>query len=327
MTLDVPTDPARPVFVLGAERSGASLVAELVRAWGAAPGPVELLVPADATSPRGTFEHAPLADLLRDLAAAAETSLWDRDFPTRVGSLADDPALAARAREHARAMAEPGEAWFWKEPLLGFFLPFFQRALPVPPLCLLVVRNPHDAALSFARARLPKDLAGRLRTTATYCLSWSALVRAVLPALEGDPAHAVLVYEELLRSPVVQVQRLCRALAGVSAAAAENGAARLPEMFEGIDPGLWRSKSEVSFFDLPQVAEAHKELLRHLHRRAAGAAEAYEPARFAAAPYHREWSENFDAFRRHLALRNPETGPSERDRRRHPFWPAPPRNR
>ena len=317
----------RPIFILGGERSGSSPVAELVHAWGASPGPEEALVPADAANPRGTFEHAPLTGLLRDLYAAAETSLWAPDFPARVAALADDTALATRAADCARSMAEPEAVWFWKEPLLGFFLSFWQRVLPVPPLCLVVVRNPHDAAHSFARTRLPKDLAPRLRTTGWYALGWAALMRAVLPALEGDPAHLILTYEELLRSPVVQVQRLCRALAACCAAAAELGSGRLAEMFERLDPGLWHSKSELSFSDLPQVDERHKDLLRHLHRRAAGGAEPYDASRHAAAPYHREWAENFDAFRRHLALLDPETVPSERDRRRHPFWPVPPRNR
>ena len=49
-----------PIIVLGAERSGTSVVSEMVHRWGAYAGPSEKLHKADAHAPRGYWEFLPL---------------------------------------------------------------------------------------------------------------------------------------------------------------------------------------------------------------------------------------------------------------------------
>lgn len=310
--------PAAPaaLFVLGADRSGTSLVAELAVRWGVYPGDPALLGTADGANPRGYFEHAPLQELLRDLALAAETSPWDPAFPARVAELAQDPAWRERAQALAASLSAGGRPWLLKEPLLGLYLGFWERILPRPPICLVTVRNPHDAARSFVRASFPAELSGRLRLITYFVLRWQVLFRAILPALAGNPDHLVLTYEGLLKSPVEQLGRLSRFL---DLRLGGGGADRLEQMFEAIDPGLWHQKSETSFFDLEQVLAPQKDLLRHLERRAASVPEPFVAADYSLPPYHREWLDNFDTLRQFLASADPACRLSARDLRRLPW--------
>lgn len=58
----------RPIIIVGAERSGTSVCAEMVHAWGAYVGDPGELPAADQLNPRGRWEHLPLWDLLAELS-------------------------------------------------------------------------------------------------------------------------------------------------------------------------------------------------------------------------------------------------------------------
>jgi hypothetical protein len=312
------------IFVLGADRSGTSLVAELATCWGAYPGDPSRLGAADESHPRGYFELAPMQELLRDLALELDLSLWDAAFPARVAELAGRSPWRERALGLVSEMAAPGRPWLFKEPLLGLYLGFWEGVLGTPPACIVTVRRPHDAARSFAGASFPAEIGHRLKLVTYFVLRWQVLSRAILEALERNPEHLVVAYEDLLKSPFRQVSRLCRFLDGQAGGDGEDAAAaeRLAEMLEAIDPGLWHQKSERSFFDLEQVLAPQKELLRHLDRRAAGQPEPFEPARFALPPYGQEWLDNLDALRFFLAGAAPGFELSARELRRLPWRAA-----
>jgi hypothetical protein len=313
--------PPGAIFVLGADRSGTSLVAELAVRWGAHPGDPARLGETDELNPRGYFELVPMQELLRDLARALDLSLWDPAFPARVAELADRSPWRERAEALVADMESEGSPWVWKEPLLGLYLGFWERVLAAPPICIVTVRRPHDAARSFVRASFPEEMSQRLKLVTYFVLRWQVLLRATLESLERYPAHLVVAYESLLKSPVQQVDRLCRFLAARLGSRAEP-AERLGEMLEAIDPGLWHHKSEIPFCDLEQVLAPQKDLLGHLERRAADQPEPFDPARFAFPPYYREWLDNLDTFRDFLAAAEPGFRLSARDRRRLPWRSA-----
>ena len=106
----------RPVIVLGAERSGTSVCAEMVHAWGAYAGDRGELPAADALSPRGRWEYLPLWDLLNEVGGFdGGATWWTEDFPATVAAKAADPRLAGRARALVAQMAAPGRPWLWKD--------------------------------------------------------------------------------------------------------------------------------------------------------------------------------------------------------------------
>lgn len=89
-----------PIIVLGAERSGTSVVAEMVHRWGAYAGPSEKLHKADAHAPREYWEFLPLWDLLAELGDFdAGTTWWDHDFQQRIEKKATYPVFRKKAVE------------------------------------------------------------------------------------------------------------------------------------------------------------------------------------------------------------------------------------
>src|SRR5687768_2870877 len=72
---------ARPIIVLGPERTGTSLVAEMVHAWGAYAGEPHDLSPPDHRNQRGYWEYQPLWALAEQIGDfAAGVSWWEASF-------------------------------------------------------------------------------------------------------------------------------------------------------------------------------------------------------------------------------------------------------
>ena len=130
-----------PIIVLGVERSGTSVVAEMVHRWGAYAGPSEKLHKTDAHAPRGYWEFLPLWDLLAELGDFdAGATWWDRDFQQQIEKKAADPASRKKAIELMAEMSKGGP-WFWKDPALSHFLPFWKR-IWTDAIYIITVRNP-----------------------------------------------------------------------------------------------------------------------------------------------------------------------------------------
>jgi hypothetical protein len=196
----------QPVIILGAERSGTSVCAEMVHAWGAYAGEADELPAADSMNPRGRWEYLPLWDLLADVGEFFRgRSWWDAGFGDRVAAQAADPGLAARARALVAHMAAPGRPWLWKDPalchFLGFWRPFLGSAVFV-----VMVRHPVDVAVSWNQLRA----AGGLDTLPVKCnlARWQHMMVSVLHGIAGEPAILFAEYETVTSAPLGQARRL-----------------------------------------------------------------------------------------------------------------------
>ena len=85
----------RPIIVIGPERSGTSVIAEMICRWGAYPGEPDKQREPDEQNPSGYFEYLPIWEFLTDLG----TDWWDEDFQTEVGDKAFISEHRARATE------------------------------------------------------------------------------------------------------------------------------------------------------------------------------------------------------------------------------------
>lgn len=301
----------KPIFVLGVDRSGTSMVSELVHRWGAYVGDMSLHGEANDGNPRGYFEYQPMQELLGDVSASTALSEWSPDFSAMIRRRASEPLYRNRALELVAKMESAGRPWLWKEPFLSLHMDFWERVVG-HPVCVATVRNPHDSARSFAKMFLVDKMGRRARLTSYFCMRWQRFQLAILEYFERNPASLYVCYEELLRSPNEQVERLCIFL-DRQLGLTEGREERLAAMLETITPGLWRNRSDASFFDLPEALDSQKALLRHLHLRAADVLEPFDPAAYALPPYAQEYLENFDLF---LSYPQEAEERSEREKRR-----------
>ena len=126
---------SRPIIVLGVERSGTSVVAEMVHRWGAYAGASERLHEADTHAPRGYWEYLPLWNFLAELGDfASGATWWDRDFQQRIEDKATEPGNRIKAVELMSEMHNGGP-FFWKDPALAHFLPFWKTDMGRGGLC------------------------------------------------------------------------------------------------------------------------------------------------------------------------------------------------
>ena len=250
-----------PILVVGPERSGTSLVAQLVHAWGAFAGEESLLSPADERNPRGYWEYGPLWDLFEDLGEfATGRSWWEADFGDVVSAKASDPTIVARAEELVRDMAADGRPWMWKDPALCHFLGFWKVVLP-DAVFVCTVRDPGDVAVTWQRFGTWLGLPAK--SLRCNLLRWQHLALTVLQETAGRQALFV-EYERLLRSPAAEAERLAAFLASVSGARSERST--VDRMASQVDPSLWRNRGS----DAPPLTETQRRLVDVLRRRAGG---------------------------------------------------------
>ena len=245
-------DPeSHPIVVLGVERSGTSVVAEMLHKWGAYAGPSEKLHKADVHAPRGYWEYLPLWDLLAELGDFdAGTSWWDRDFQQRIEKKAADPIYRKKATELMVEMHN-GESWFWKDPALSHFLPFWKQIWG-NAIYIITVRNPLDIAVSWQKFIMPSNLKVRISFVAMNLLRWQHMMRLILQHTEDAQHRIFLGYEDIIRNPRPQAERLADFLNSKFGKRVSS----IQDMVNVVEPRLWRNDSGVPF---EQVVEATPE--------------------------------------------------------------------
>lgn len=148
-----PPTPRLVIVVLGAGRSGTSLLMQVLAALGMRVSPA--LIGARADNPEGFHEDAGIvriqADLMRALGAWPYHPL-PADWLEAPAAAAAAIALRALLRER---LDEAGGVWGFKDPRTASFLPLWQRifaAEAIAPRYLLALREPDHILRSFMRA-------------------------------------------------------------------------------------------------------------------------------------------------------------------------------
>ena len=253
----------RPIIILGAERSGTSVVAEMVHEWGAYVGPPEELTPADEHNPRGYWEYKPIWDFLAEIGDFAEgISWWDASFQERVRKKADMPRYRENARTLIRPMEKEGKPWMWKDPALSFFLPFW-REIWCDPIYIITVRNPYDTAHSWQKFVLPKEYWGRFDLVAGNLLRWQHIMSLVLENMEKIETKLFIPYEALMEDPEKYATRLNEFL-NCHCATPISGETSVESIVRIVDSLLWRNRVGMPFPETHGVVEAQKRLYEFL---------------------------------------------------------------
>jgi hypothetical protein len=285
----------RPIFVVGIDRSGTSLLGEVLYRWGAHAGDPEFLGDADAGNPRGYWEYKPMQEFVSELLAATGCSIWDPACKGVTRQLAANADFRRRAEELAATMGSSGRPWFWKEPDLLFTLPFW-REIFADAVYLITLRNPYDSAVSYEKFFLPPILRDNVRLIAYFFLRWQYSMVSIAEELKDHGSKLLVAYEDLVSHPREQCDRICRFLAaeyGLSAGCAPD---RTDQMVEAISPALWRNQGRIPFSEAPLATAVQNELYEYLSRRLDGDLGDFDAARYPFPECSQEYLANIGFF-------------------------------
>ena len=274
-----------PIIVLGVERSGTSVVAEMLHRWGAYAGAPEMLHEADAHAPRGYWEFLPLWALLVELGGdfASGATWWDRDFQQRIKAKAADPVYRTKAIELMSQM-DKGGPWFWKDPALSHFLPFWKQIWG-DAIYIITVRNPLDTAVSWQKFIMPSNVRVRISFVAMNLLRWQHMMTLILQHTEDAQHRLFLGYEDIMRQPRVQAKRLAEFLNSKF----ENRIAPIQAMVDAVDPRLWRNDSRLPFDQVPEATEAQKALYSFARQKIENPLEPFDITKYPLPPAYLEF--------------------------------------
>jgi hypothetical protein len=277
-------------------RSGTSMLARMVREWGACAGNEADLMPPDPVNPQGYWEHLPLVRFDDELLAALGSSWFcPPASEAAVRALASRPELRARAAallEAMDAMDARSAAWVWKDPRLSVLLPFW-REVWGNVLFVVPVRSPLESARSIAK-RDGYPVSASL-------LLWHRSMASILENTEGAP-RILVRYEALVADPEGGARDLA---ANLDAAWGGDGtsAETLAGMAAAIHPALRRNRVEEDFERSTYGTAVEKALSAYLDRLFRGDAGPFDGSRFPLYPGWREYLETVTVLqdeRRHL---------------------------
>ena len=263
---DACTSKSRPIIVFGAERSGTSVVAEMVRRWGAYAGEPEKLRKGDEHNLQGYSEYTPIWDFLVELGDFAEgASWWDASFQERVKEKASIPQYREKAQSLVGTMKKQGRPWVWKDPALSFFLPFW-REIWRDPVYIITVRNPYDIAVSWQKFVLPPEQEGSLNLIAGNLLRWQYMMLLVLEHTDDAEGKLFMPFEGLMRAPKTHAKRLSEFL-DRSCADTTSDEIRVEQMAQVVNPRLWRNRANIPFSRVHEAANEQKALYQFLGKK------------------------------------------------------------
>ena len=278
-------DPeSQPIIVLGVERSGTSVVAEMVHRWGAYAGPSEKLHKADAHAPRGYWEFLPLWALLAELGNFdAGATWWDHDFQERMEKKAADPVFRKKATELMAEMHKGGP-WFWKDPALSHFLPFWKRIWG-DAIYIITVRNPLDTAVSWQKFIMPSNVKVRISFVAMNLLRWQHIMTQILQHTEDAQHRLFLGYEDIMHNPRFQAERV----AGFLNSKFRKRASPIQEMVDAVEPELWRNDCGIPFEQVTEATVEQKALYTFARRKIDNSFEPFDVTKYPLPPGYREF--------------------------------------
>ena len=293
--MNAATTPVSPIIVLGALRTGTSVVAQMVHRWGAYAGEPEELTAGNEHNPQGYWEYKPIWDLLVELGDFAQgVNWWDPAFQTRVKDKLSVPDARAKAQALVAGMASQGKPWMWKDPALSLYLPFWTEIWP-DPTYVITVRNPYDTAHSLQRFIMPPKLEGKTTFVAGNLLRWQYMLRLILEHTEAVASKIFIAYEELLQAPRQQAQRLKTFLDRRYGAGGDDPA-QLESMAQVVTPGLWRNRSQQSFAQVDVATKEQKALYHFLVNKVSDARARFDPEAYPMTPGWLEFVSNEEAL-------------------------------
>lgn len=299
---------SRPIIVLGVDRSGTSMLTDVLSRWGCHAGDPRLLAAPNPFNPKGFWEYKPVQQFMFELFETTGVGWWNLDFRPALRDLGGSSLSLRQGAERLMAeMAAGGTPWVWKEPYFSISLPFWKQIFN-DPVYVIILRNPYRSALSYETFLIPAELQGKFRTIAFFLLRWQFFMRCILEDTAG--ANPIFVtYEDLVSSPLEECRRISARLDEELGVTEEDGE-KPRRMAERIDPKLWRQRSQLSLADIPEASLEQRELYEYLKRKVLGTAEELDLSRYPMPVCWREYVHNIESLRQLLLQRGVAPNPA-----------------
>jgi hypothetical protein len=290
---------SRPIVVLGMHRGGTSLIADLIRRWGAYAGHESKLLPADKNNQQGYWEYIPLISFNDNLLNSIG-STWlvppGSEAEETLRARASEIVYKHPAEQLVKEMQAGGEHWFWKDPRLTVLLPFWERIWD-QAIYVVAVRHPLEVAMSLKkRDHLP---------VSASLLIWQQYMLQCLRHTEDSKQRIFIRYEKLIQSPLEACTRLSAFLDNLCGRESIDPRV-LDKMTAAVKAGLRHNNSRLPFSEEPRATAQQKLLNQILNERAEDRTGPIEQAKIALYPGWKEYLQTFAALSKLWQFRGQE---------------------
>ena len=201
------SSPNPPIIVLGAPRSGTSLIAGVLHSRGIAMGS-DLLEP-DSGNSHGYFEDIDFIDFHRQLLARTAASVGrvfeDSTMREQAFDFEPTPADITTAKALIEQRSELS-SWGWKDPRTCLFLPFWRKLLPDARF-IIAYKHPLEMSASLLRMGKNWDLA---LDPLIAVRSWTFYMSETLKLIREIPQEQCFIANtgSLINDPATLIKRL-----------------------------------------------------------------------------------------------------------------------
>ncbi len=282
------------IIVLGTMRSGTSLVAELIRLWGAYAGLQSNLWKSDINDPRGYgyMEYIPLQDLNDELLDHN-----DRTPPSieAMAARASEPEFKEKAQGLIRDMDQQAgknqaRAWVWKDARLPFTLPFWVNFWE-NAVYVVTIRHPAEIALSSAKT---EDFNSDNLPYSAAFLYWQYCMLNIISFTQNNPSKIFVEYDQLIEHPNEECARLCRFLDEHTGQEPASASQRIAAMTPQIAKNERHHHYEKSLAEMGQAAREQRALYNFLRVKTIYPDEPFVKDDFALYPGWKEYLQSLD---------------------------------
>jgi hypothetical protein len=282
------------IIVLGSMRSGTSLVAELIRLWGAYAGEDATLWKSDFHDPRGYgyMEYIPLQELndelldhndrMPPLIEVMEEKAENQDFRQRASALIETM--------DERATKKQAPAWVWKDARLPLTLPFWVKQWE-DVAYVVTVRHPAEITLSAAKAQEFQEEAPPFSAGLLY---WQYCMLNVITYTQNSRNKIFLAYDQLINNPDKECSRLLQFLDLQCSLPRESSEQRENRMRSAIAENQRHYDYKKSLAELEQATREQRALYNFLRVKTMYPDEAFKRDDFELYPGWKEFLQSLD---------------------------------
>ena len=145
---------------------------------------------------------------------------------------------------------------------------------------VITIRNPLDVAISWQKFIMPSNLTVRVSFVAMNLLRWQHMVTLILRDTEDAPHRLFIQYEDIMRAPREQAERLSNYLNSKF----ENRGSRIQAMVDVVDSRLWRNHCGIPFDRASEATDHQKALYAFARQKIVDPFQPFDSARIPMPP-------------------------------------------